>query len=1061
MEKSEKLQMVQKFSEKDFTQKFLIPLFQKMGFTNIKYNHGLLEYGKDIIYCEETKFRKLKYVGVQVKQGDIDTIIAEKIFSQIVKGLGPFIDLSDNNKEKIIDEFLVVTSGEIKEHAREGLSKLLENAHINKPLSFIEGGELIDLLDRYMPSVFWEEYDCFCKYFNEMKTDFEEINDFSAIGRQEPVPLENIYVSLRMIEPEIYIDWKIPSEKESESTKKKRKRLGEERSSKAKLIYLEKAIKDFDKLVITGVPGSGKTTLLKHIALKTCKENLEKQEKTCIPILIKLHEFSESEKNLREYIEEVFEKYQFPKAKDFIERDLKEGSCVLLLDGFDELAVKEKQDKVADQILKFVGKYHKNKIVVTSRVAGYHDELKGFTKLELMEFDDEQMKHFVQNWFGENQSEKAKSMLSTIKENEQIKALARNPLMISIIAVIYEEDRKLPQKRAALYNRCIEVLLSKWDVQKKLKNAYAPDKKEFILKKLAFYAHSNNKKILTEKEIMREMLKHFPRVQLKKEDAKPVLNEIWQRSYLLRQISRNSYDFLHLSFQEYFTALELKDRDDGITTIIKCLYESWWEEPILLYAGISNDATTLIKRVRQEVPEDIFYSNLLLFGKCIADADFTEPSLREEIIKDLWFLYQLSEFSFLRNTALKILALIKPEPDYIIEALIKNLKDKKKKNRISAASALGEIRSERAVEPLIEVLTNDKTFNVRPSAVRALGRIGSERAIDPLLKVLTTGKEANLQWYIAFALGQIRSEKAVEPLIEALTTAKDVDIRTSAADALGWIRSERAVEPLLDAFHNEKVRRRAANALGNIGSEKAVEPLIEALTTAKEADVRASAADALGEIGSEKAVKSLIRALTNDKRANVRASAASALGQIRGEKAVESLIDALIADKRITVRASAAYSLGELGSERAVEPLIEALATAKEADVRASAAFALGMIGSESAVEPLIEALNTDKDADVRGSAAYALKEIESEKAVAPLIKALTDAKEEDVRINAAYVLGGIGNEKTIEPLKIALKDDRYGFFGTMKETAFVSLEEICKRFKIRIPQQQEMILSK
>jgi len=59
-----------------------------------------------------------------------------------------------------------------------------------------------------------------------------------------------------------------------------------------------------------------------------------------------------------------------------------------------------------------------------------------------------------------------KSILSSIEENEQIKALARNPLMISIIAIIYEEDRKLPQKRAALYNRCIEVLLSKWDVQR-------------------------------------------------------------------------------------------------------------------------------------------------------------------------------------------------------------------------------------------------------------------------------------------------------------------------------------------------------------------------------------------------------------------------------------------------------------------------------------------------------------------------------------------------------------------------------------------------------------------
>ena len=66
-----------------------------------------------------------------------------------------------------------------------------------------------------------------------------------------------------------------------------------------------------------------------------------------------------------------------------------------------------------------------------------------------------------------------------------------------------------------LYKRCIEVLLNKWDVQRRLKNTYASNKKEFILRKLAFYGHSKNKRIMTEREITREMLKHFPRLNTK------------------------------------------------------------------------------------------------------------------------------------------------------------------------------------------------------------------------------------------------------------------------------------------------------------------------------------------------------------------------------------------------------------------------------------------------------------------------------------------------------------------------------------------------------------------
>ena len=70
----------------------------------------------------------------------------------------------------------------------------------------------------------------------------------------------------------------------------------------------------------------------------------------------------------------------------------------------------------------------------------------------------------------------------------------------------------------------------------------------------------------------------FSQIRTEEQDAKPLLNEIWQRSYLLRQISMDSYDFLHLSFQEYFTALELKEQSNGLNIISKHLSEPWWEE---------------------------------------------------------------------------------------------------------------------------------------------------------------------------------------------------------------------------------------------------------------------------------------------------------------------------------------------------------------------------------------------------------------------------------------------------------------------------------------------------
>lgn len=114
--------------------------------------------------------------------------------------MGEKFNDSTDNKKKDIDKFVVLTSHEINEDATQALSASLRGSSRDRDVTYIDGGRLVTLLERHLPSAFWDEYDYFSKYFNAMKTDFETIKDITAIGQNEPVPSEKIFVSLKVVE---------------------------------------------------------------------------------------------------------------------------------------------------------------------------------------------------------------------------------------------------------------------------------------------------------------------------------------------------------------------------------------------------------------------------------------------------------------------------------------------------------------------------------------------------------------------------------------------------------------------------------------------------------------------------------------------------------------------------------------------------------------------------------------------------------------------------------------------------------------------------------------------
>ena len=211
-----------------------------------------------------------------------------------------------------------------------------------------------------------------------------------------------------------------------------------------------------------------------------------------------------------------------------------------------------------------------------------------------------------------------------------------------------------------------------------------------------------------------------------------------------------------------------------------------------------------------------------------------------------------------------------------VEPLIKLLKnDKNSDVREAAADALGWIGNPRAIEPLIQALSEDGLL-VCPHIARALARIG-ESALEPLIKALSVGNPDGRR-YAAEALGLMKNQKVIEPLVKALNDPSarenEPSVRYEAAKALDELKwkptnireevsyelakenwenlvkiGEPAVEPLINALgeKNEYVRQYAASALGEIKDPRAIKALTEMLKDDKE-DVRKSAKEAIEKI---------------------------------------------------------------------------------------------------------------------------------------------------------------------------------------------------------------------
>lgn len=410
-------------------------------------------------------------------------------------------------------------------------------------------------------------------------------------GMSEPVAIENIYINVRLSN-------QISSRRRLKVDDRKRLISWEEDKTEGGLIGGRDLVDRYDRVLVLGRPGAGKTTLLKFLAMEIIKGNIAEG----IPVYVSMKHWADSGLSLLDYVVGIFFECGLGYPGEFVSGLLASGSLIFLLDGYDE--VYSVKDKAVREIHSLCAAGINCKFVLSCRISANDHVFESFTEVEVSEFDDDQIRAFIEKYFPSRAD--AQDCIRDLykEENSAIRALAKTPLLLTLICISYSESMGLPLSRTELYREALEALLKKWDSSRSIKRdepykALTVYKKETLFGFIAYETFGRNEQFF-EKPYVENMINAYMSNLIPDDyhnDPDVVLRSIESQHGLLVERAHRIYSFSHLTFQEYFVAHHIvrTKMGRGIHDIVKeNIFSSRWSEVFSIVSSLLPDASEFV-----------------------------------------------------------------------------------------------------------------------------------------------------------------------------------------------------------------------------------------------------------------------------------------------------------------------------------------------------------------------------------------------------------------------------------------------------------------------------------
>jgi hypothetical protein len=370
-------------------------------------------------------------------------------------------------------------------------------------------------------------------------------------------------------------------------------------AKQGKIIDITRQVK---MLMLVGEPGLGKTTTLYYLGHFLAKQACH------LPLYFPLKDFLSRKSILNQVAE--YAGLPLESINEYSQKAL----ITFLFDGTNEVLVKEEAIDLKNQLKSLMRQFPESNFVITSRPNSFRNDYQ-LPVFELQPLTNAEIDAFIQ----QNYPVEGTAIVSTLNAQTRIREICRNPLILVMLCSLAKHSSIIiPDNKGLILRTFIDNILKREEDKNSLFDSYRHFR---YLVAIGTFARIGEKITFNQNDALQW-------IGAASETLEPNVSRLTILSSLIGTgilMNRNGHlSFVHELYQEYFAAegIDLGIVDAEKLAVVR--QDSHWEQPIILYSGLINNAKEFI--------EELAHENPLLAVKCAESLVHADDQLLNSLI---------------------------------------------------------------------------------------------------------------------------------------------------------------------------------------------------------------------------------------------------------------------------------------------------------------------------------------------------------------------------------------------------------------------------------------------